>query len=662
MRPRRDTDGVRSTPARLPYQPALDGLRGAAVAAVLLYHAGYSWIPGGFLGVSTFFTLSGFLITSLLRREVRDTGRIALGAFWERRFRRLMPAAFSAIALAAAYGALFADDDQLRHLRGDALAALAYGVNWWFILSRREYADIFASPSPVQHFWSLAIEEQYYLLFPLLFWVVSRAGRGTERTLTAALALLGAASVATMYCLLGTDAPTARLYYGTDTRAAELLGGALLAMFLGSPGAWPTSRYPGLISTLGCAGILVTATCWWGLHQADTTLYAGGLLAYTFASLAILASAVLPGGPVRALLSLPPMVGLGRVSYGLYLYHFPIFLALTTDRTGLGEPWLTILRLSISLALANLSLRWLETPIRSGTIVVGRQRFVLPPILLGALVLSLFAVTAGRTGPVSASLRPAGTTSPPIPNGPDHGQVRVLVVGDSVGDNVGQALQRWSETDPRLQIILETRRGCGLARGGEERQRDAKLRADLCAAWVASWSETVARVRPNIVVVYTGGWDLVERRLPSWPDARTIGDPLFDEWLRSQYREAIATLTSTGARVVWLSSLCVKSRHFAPDGVFDPSRVRFLNSLLIDLLAGQSPRAAYLDLYSQVCPGGEFADTVLGITDGRPDGVHFTEAAGDRVADWIARRLLDEMPHGHSSSAVPGPTVRTESR
>ena len=190
------SDGDRehtSVAASLGYQPALDGLRGVAVATVLLYHAGVPWMIGGYLGVSTFFTLSGFLITSLLLAEHAATGRIRLAAFWERRFRRIMPAALAALCVVMAFGAFAADGYQREHLRGDTLATLGYVVNWWFIVTRRAYADIFGSPSPVQHFWSLAIEEQFYLAFPLLTALVLRSTGGSRGTLAGLLAAMAAA-------------------------------------------------------------------------------------------------------------------------------------------------------------------------------------------------------------------------------------------------------------------------------------------------------------------------------------------------------------------------------------------------------------------------------------------------------------------------------------
>ena len=186
---------------RFPYLPALDGIRGLAVAAVLAFHGGSAWASGGFLGVSTFFTLSGFLITSLLLDEYQVTGRIGLVEFWTRRFRRLMPAALLTLSGVALYGALLADPQQLWRLRADSLASLFYFANWQFMLSGRAYEELFGRPSPVQHFWSLSIEEQFYLVFPLLFLGLCRWAGGSRARLGGALGALAAASLVLTACL-----------------------------------------------------------------------------------------------------------------------------------------------------------------------------------------------------------------------------------------------------------------------------------------------------------------------------------------------------------------------------------------------------------------------------------------------------------------------------
>jgi len=211
------------------YLPALDGLRGACLLAVLLFHSGFAWMSGGFLGVSTFFTLSGYLITTLLLAERAAHGRISLRRFWERRLRRLLPAALLTIALLVASARFWLPPAQREHLAEDALATLFYVVNWRFMSPQYAYNLIFTDPSPFQHFWSLAIEGQFYLVFPLLVGLVVRLGGGT-RALALLCTLLTLASMAVALARPSLADAQHRLYYGADARAGELLIGALLAI------------------------------------------------------------------------------------------------------------------------------------------------------------------------------------------------------------------------------------------------------------------------------------------------------------------------------------------------------------------------------------------------------------------------------------------------
>lgn len=292
-------------PTQLAYQPSLDGLRGASVLAIVLYHSPAVDLPGGFLGVSSFFTLSGFLITSLLVYEWKQRGRIDVPRFWERRFRRLMPAAIVALLGSALVGSLFGDSRQVGRLLGDGLAALFYVSNWRFIALGQDYADLFASPSLVQHFWSLSIEEQFYLSFPLLAVVV--LGRGGRLGLGV---LLGAVAVGTtllMSALFVSGTPTSRLYYGTDTRIPEILLGCLLGLWhAGRP--LLGGRAQRIATLLGVIGLAGTLWFWLTVSMETTWLWRGGFALYALITVAIIVSAVQPRGPLRALLAFGPLV------------------------------------------------------------------------------------------------------------------------------------------------------------------------------------------------------------------------------------------------------------------------------------------------------------------------------------------------------------------
>ena len=263
------TDTTRRS--RLEHLPALDGLRGACLAAVLLFHSGFGWMSGGFLGVSTFFTLSGFLITTLLVAERSATGTVSLRRFWERRLRRLLPASLLTIAAIVATAPLWLAPSQREHLAEDALATLFYAVNWRFMSPEYAYNLIFTDPSPLQHFWSLAIEGQFYVVFPLIVALVLRAGGGT-RALGAFCIVATVASVGVALASPSLEAAQHRLYYGTDARAGELLIGALLALALRARGAaaWSALRVAGPV-----AGLLIVVA-WIFATVGDAWLYRGG--------------------------------------------------------------------------------------------------------------------------------------------------------------------------------------------------------------------------------------------------------------------------------------------------------------------------------------------------------------------------------------------------
>ncbi len=344
----------------------LDGLRAVAVILILLYHGEVSWARGGFLGVTLFFTLSGFLITGVLLRNP-VVGGAGLRSFWSRRARRLMPAAFIALAGVVLFGATVAVRPQADALPGDVFAAATWTANWHFILSGTSYLDLFSAPSPAQHFWSLAIEEQAYLLLPIGLLLLAR--RRCSPLLVAAL--LGAAAVAStvwMTVLSHGGAGLDRLYYGTDTRIGELLIGGALAAVL----AWTGRDFPRtvrrLLAAFGCVGL--AALLWWAATASlvDVALYRGGFLAFSLLTCAAILAILADVGPVRRVLSAWPLPPIGRISYGLYLYHWPIYLWLTASRTGLSGWSLLALRVGVTFAVAIASYRYVEQPIIHGAL------------------------------------------------------------------------------------------------------------------------------------------------------------------------------------------------------------------------------------------------------------------------------------------------------
>lgn len=335
------------------YVAGLDGLRALAVITVMAFHLGWSFVPGGAFGVSLFFTLSGYLITQVMLADHARAGKVDLKRFWSRRLRRLAPGSIVcliAIAIVAVCGLL----DGAR-LRGDLFAALGYSANWRFATAGTTYAQLFESaPSPVLHFWSLAIEEQFYLVFPLLMIVLLR----WRKMLAPVLVVLAAASVAAMVLTQSRNLA----YYGTHTRAAELLIGALLAL------AIPVSRqlagvWAKIIALTGIIALGAYVYIATHAHTSDNWLYRGGLSAFSLISCLLIVSVLVPG-PIRKLMSSRPMVAVGKITYSLYLFHWPVFVVLNQDRMGFDGFALSLVRIGVTFAFACLSAWLIENPIR----------------------------------------------------------------------------------------------------------------------------------------------------------------------------------------------------------------------------------------------------------------------------------------------------------
>jgi peptidoglycan/LPS O-acetylase OafA/YrhL len=345
------------------YMAGLDGLRAVAVLAVVLYHLNVGWASGGLLGVGVFFVLSGYLITDLLLAEREREGAIALGRFWLRRARRLLPALWVMLVVVTLWIA-FLDPSQLAAIRGDLLAALLYVSNWWYAFQHVSYFASFGPPSPLGHLWSLAVEEQFYLVWPLLLILALRFVQ--RRWLLIGLVVLGAlASAWAMAAIFqpGTD-PT-RVYEGTDTRAFQLLIGASLAF------VWPSRRLTGPISAfrrrgldaLGAVGIAVIVVMLIDTTEYETFLYRGGMVILSLATVAVVAVLAHPSTLLGRILGAPPLRWIGVRSYGIYLWHYPI-IVLTSPVDGTASPVLTMAQVGATVAVAALSWRFVEEPIR----------------------------------------------------------------------------------------------------------------------------------------------------------------------------------------------------------------------------------------------------------------------------------------------------------
>lgn len=533
---------ARPSSALSTYHPALDGLRAVAMAFMLAYHGELEWAKGAFLSLSQFFTLSGFLITSILLRRWSKTGTVDLVSFWSQRYRRLMPAALLTLVGVIVFGATVAGPYQVREIPGQVTAAALQVVNWYFIYTEKSYIDLFAAPSPVQHFWSLAVEEQFYIFMPLVFlalitWTKSLRSIG-------AFFLLGTlASTAWMIWLYHQGASLDRLYYGTDTRAAELLAGGLLAVLL--------ARYPlnlgergrRLLAVAGVIALAITTWGWTSLELADGPIWQGGYTLFSLITCVLIVS-ILSGGPVKAVLAWGFLPAMGRITYGLYLYHWPLFLWLDEEYTGLDGWYLFTLRMVVTFALAIASYNLLEMPIRNGfpSRLKKSVRWTIAPTCIVLIVGA--AYLAGNREIDTEQLSPLATPiSEEAPTIAGDEILNVLVVADASAAKVVAALEaRAAESENLAVTVAEPLRCDGIASMDDGTQ--------TCAEWLQEWPALIDDVNPDVVLFFVSRWDLAET--PKFSDTGPASDHTEAlAWTESALRGGLGLLSAQGAPVIW---------------------------------------------------------------------------------------------------------------
>jgi peptidoglycan/LPS O-acetylase OafA/YrhL len=627
--------------------PALDGVRALAVLGVMAYHAGVFGLAGGFFGVDAFFVLSGFLITTLLVRDVERVGGVRLGRFWARRARRLLPALVVLVLVVCAVSAWALAGGPVSTLRGDALSALFYVSNWWQIHTSADYFAATGPASPLAHTWSLAIEEQFYVVWPLV--VLALARRRHRLGILLGLSVAGAAASALAMALLaghGTD-PT-RLYYGTDTHAQSLLVGTALAAALamarrpGDDGFVPRlagSRARRLLDVLGLVGLAGSAVLWARLGGATSLTYRGGfLLVACCAAAVVLAAACVGDGVTARVLAVAPLRWLGRISYGVYLWHFPIFQWLDAARTGAHGDALAGMRLLATLAVATTSWLVLERPILRGLPrLAGVVRRLPRPASLASAAGAMAAVAGAvvaitATSATASSAVPAAGVVPAAPPAGAAARTRVLVEGDSTALTLSMALS----VDPwRYGVVQQPDAvvDCGIAEGTAMREHGVVHAASpLCdptrsapaALWPAKWARDIAAFHPDVVVLLAGRWEVADRTYDGrWTD---ILDPTYAAYVEHQLAVADAVARAGGARLVALTAPCYSSGE-QPDGSpwpeDDPARVAAYNKAVRRAAGADPAHMSVVDLFSMVCPGGTFHSVIGGVTVRAPDGIHF---------------------------------------
>jgi len=628
------------------YSPALDGVRAICLTGVLLFHAPFSWMGGGFLGVSTFFTLSGYLITTLLIREATSSGTIGLRAFWDRRMRRLGPALWLGVTGVLLSGPYWLRADVRERLLPDALSTLLYVSNWRFQSPQYAYERLFAAPSPLQHSWSLSIEAQYYLVFPVLLALSFRLGL---RALQVGGVLLAALAVSLTAAVVDpTDSATINhVYYGTLPRLAEPLMGGVLALALATPrGAALVDKRAQRGHLLALTGFLVAAAMgalWSQTEVSSAWLYRGGFAFHALLSAIVIGITVGPSTAFTRLLSLPPLPWLGRLSYGAYVYHWPIFVGLSPERTGLDAIPLFGLRVAATVGCAWLSYRFVEQPVRKRRVLANFPRIARASLLLPAWVAATISwqhfAEQRRLEHVRTSVAEIAARVPIDP------RLRVGSFGDSTAFLLAQPLEQWLAGVGFQQHKGRCALGCSFVSYGEIFHWNRWTREPrYCGERLSAWQQRLHSVDLDLVIVTVGPWDVLTRRRLPHSTPRAFGDPIFDETFASTLDEAMAMFRDAGTAVIWIAPPPVRfgAEHW-PDAdrlaeANDPKRMARLRQLVREA-AERWPatlRVVDLNAYLEERTGGNVFDPEL-----RPDGVHFTASAmTDIVADWLGPAVL----------------------
>jgi peptidoglycan/LPS O-acetylase OafA/YrhL len=738
----------------------LDGIRAFSVLAIIAFHTGLNSVPGGFYGVDSFFVLSGFLITSLLVKEWSGTGTIRLRRFWAGRARRLLPALFLLVAVIGIILTVVPSILATPHILGDALAAIFYVSNWYSIHAGASYFTLSSQPSPLLHTWSLAIEEQFYLVWPLVVLGVLKLGttgaprsprrpvgrlgrrrarrRAQRRSIPVlgggrlvlggrtparadpawarrrrlqilfAVACFGSLVSALLMALQAPNGYTSRAYYGTDTRAQALLVGAAIAIGLtlwrertSSP--W----FSRAASVLALGGVAGTALLWATTSETSTFAFSGGfMLASLAAGGVVLGCAVAPRSVVVRFLELPPLPQLGRISYGIYLWYWPVVLIMSGQRLDWSPYPLFVARVAVTVAIAAVSYELVEMPVRRGALrhwrswvaapvgaavaiamvsvsmlvpvgaaeLQGTQLTVTAPpsvktspgtaTLAGSLSSVPFAPGVRTTGPTTTTTTLPPFLSPAVPAATSSKPVKVLLVGDSVAGSLGVGLA--AEAQPyNVQVVNEGTPACSVS-----------MQTQIRVLWYTvnpsppcdvggnpnslfdTWRAWVDAYNPDVVVYLARGETFDQEIGGQW---QNIGEPGFDSYLANRYRQAVSVLGSKGASVVLLTTPFYDSGT-SPAGTpwpEDASARATADNATIREVASTMPtgsggsRVYVFDLNALISPDDAFSPTVDQVNVRCTDGVHFTRSGGIFVGERLDPELAT-LGQAHVASAPGG--------
>ncbi|MSO86064.1 MAG: acyltransferase [Acidimicrobiia bacterium] len=676
--------GVAPGPGDTGYRAWLDGLRAVAVYLVVVFHAGVAGWAGGFVGVDVFFVLSGFLVTRLLLKDLTsEAGRVGYGRFYARRFRRLLPAAFVVLVITALVYAALASPVEIADAVGGFKAAFLYVANWYFIDQAADYFGADLATNPVLQFWSLAVEEQFYLAWPLLlgglFAITRRFGRAQWRIRQGTILTAGILSLAWAWSLRNSD--PSRAYYGTDARAYQLLAGALLALTPGLIGRFRRyARAAGWVALAAIAGIVLVASS--ATNTLDPIQRGTAVTALTVVILIGLETTTT--GPARWGLSLAPIVYLGKISYGTYLWHWPVILIIT--RTFGLSPWsTTAYTVVVATALASLSYQLLEHPIRLSQLL-DRHRY--PVIATGLATSALSALllipnilqpTTTRT-PITTTTATSGFI--PVPSDLDYSAIKsnngiklpdclakpasactiatgdgasILLIGDSHAGMLIPAFLAIAE-EHDLTLSVSARLACPWQRDlYVVPQNDPVARRKACErAKEDTYNRLLDELDPDVVVAMNLGYERGEMMTVLGPDGDELlsGSAELEDWIEETTTRSLAELRAGGRKVVLLDPIPYAGDGFNPLSclseaevvdecryVADPTRSS-LEALYRELDAADD-QVWSLDLDGLVCPFLPICDPIVNGVVVNSDFTHLTSSFVKTLAPDLYEYLIE---------------------
>lgn len=641
------------------YRPALDGYRGLFVILVMLFHFGVTSLAGGWVGINHFFTFSGYLIGGILIREWERHGRVDAVAFYLRRARRIVPA-MAVLVLAVLIHTLLVDQGDRPQTAGDAFATLTFWQNWNLVARDDQYFDLLGEPSPLRHVWTLGVEEQFYLVIPFLIALVMvvRGGRRIRTLIVLALALASAGWTA---YLAGDGATGSRLYYGTDVRAQALLVGVAVALLL-TPDR--RGRAPRLSRTtaeaIGWIGTLLSLSAFFVLDETGRWVFENGGMFIFAAMAACMGASALDPRPlhINRLMSYAPLVHLGQISYGLYLFHWPIAMWLPLAQLPLAVD--AFIKLALTWVCAVLSYRFIEVPV-----MVGGFRALVPravprtvrrwvaPGALAAMTVIAYLLSTSWSGVIDGDWNHR-----PLPSAQEYHQpdapLGVAIVGSSIAQSIRDGFE--DEEYPGLEVSGHTQRGSCNAipltfrfQGGGEVPEDP-----ACSDWRENWPREVQRAGADVVLTP------IETALtqPLVIDGRTHepGSKAHSRAIRATLDALLEQTRESGARQLQLvNATC----HDDPAGIRDGEQVGAVTidpTTTNEIVQEWSKRVdarddpvdtAVLDLNGALCGEEGYQPVINGATL-YSDRIHFSRQGAQLVWTWLAPQVLTAWNFRHA--------------